>query len=163
MHKEFNMSMMGDLIFFLGVKINQKKNGIFICQSKYVKDLIKKYNMDQWKSAYTPMSATVSLDQDLNGKSVDQMSYRDMIGSLLYLTASLAHIIFSFCLCARFQTNPKESHLTAVKRIFKYLHGVKDFDQWYPSSGDFASIGFSDTDFAGYKVKKRVLQNRVYF
>ena len=81
--------------------------------------------MDKCKSATTPMSSTLSLDQDVNGKSVDQKSYRGMIGSLLYLTASRPDIMFNICLCARFQANPKEPPLTAVKRIFRYLHGTK--------------------------------------
>ena len=95
------------------------------------------------------MSARLSLDQDINGKSVDQKSYRDMIGFLLYLKASRPDIMFSICLCARFQANPKESHLTAVKIIFRYLHGTKDFGLWYPSCGNFSLIGFSDADYAG--------------
>ena len=83
--------------------------------------------MDQCKSANTLMSTTLSLDQDINGKSVDQKSYRGMISSLLYLTACHPDIMFSVCLCARFQANPKESHLTAIKRILRYLHGTKEF------------------------------------
>ncbi|XP_057547794.1 secreted RxLR effector protein 161-like, partial [Amaranthus tricolor] len=78
-----------------------------------------------------------------------------MIGSLLYLTASRPDIMFSVCLCARFQANPKESHLTAVKRIFRYLHGTKDFGLWYPSCGNFGLVGFSDADYAGYKVDRK--------
>ena len=91
------------------------------------------YNIDQCKSANTPISATLSLNQDINGKSVDQTSYRGIIGSLLYLTSSRPDIMFSVCLCACFQANLKESHLTAVKRIFSYLHRTKYFGLWYPS------------------------------
>ncbi|KAI0519550.1 hypothetical protein KFK09_007000 [Dendrobium nobile] len=70
------------------------------------------------------MSSTIQLDKDPSGKSVDQKKYRGMIGSLLYLTASRPDIMFSVCLCARFQADPKESHLTAVKRILRYLLGT---------------------------------------
>ena len=115
MCKQFEMSMMGDLIFFLELQIKQNKNGIFFCQSNYVRDLLKKYNMDKCKSANSSMNATISLDQDLSGKNVDQTFDRGMIGSLLYLTASLLDNIFSVCLCACFKANPKESHLTTVK------------------------------------------------
>ena len=153
--KKFEMSMMRDLTFFLELLIRQKKDGIFICQSKYIRDLSKKYNIDQCKSANTPMSATLCLDQDINGKSVNQKTYRGRIGSLLYLTVSHLDIMFSVCLCARFQANPKESHLTVVKRIFKYLHGTKDFGLWYRSCGNFALIGVSDADYAGYKVDRK--------
>ena len=111
--------------------------------------------MDQCKSANTPMSGTLSLDQDINGSSVDQKTYRGMIGSLLYLIASRSDILFTVCLCARFQANPKESYLTAVKRIFRYLHGTKEFGLWYLSCGDLVLIGFSDADYAGYKVDRK--------
>ena len=102
MGKVIEMSMMGDLTFILGLQIKQKKNGTFICQIKYVRDLVKKYNRDQCKSANITISARIRLDQDLDGKNVDQMSYRGMIGSLLYLTASRPDIMFSVCLFARF-------------------------------------------------------------
>ena len=83
-------------------------------------------------------------------------TYRGMIGSLLYLISSRLDIMFSVCLCARFQANPKESHLTAVKRIFRYLLGTKDFGIWYPSYGNFILIGFSDADYVGYKVDRKI-------
>ena len=119
--------------------------------------------MDQCKSANTPMSATLSLYRDINGKSVDQKSYKGMIGSLLYLTTSRPDIMFSVCLCAHFQANPKESHLTVVKRILRYLHGSKDFGLWYLNSGNFALIGFSNTDNAFIRWIERALQDHVNF
>ena len=118
MKGEFEMSMMGELTFFLGLQIKQLEDEIFIHQSKYTKDLLKKFKMDESKEVSTPMSSTLKLDKDEEGKSVDQMLYRGMIGSLLYLTASRPDIMFATCLCARFQSNPKESHLIACKRIF---------------------------------------------
>ena len=111
--------------------------------------------MDQSKAAKTPMSSTLSLDQDKTGTSVNQKEYRGMIGSLLYLTASRPDIMFSVCMCARFQADPKESHLVAVKRIFRYLNGTKELGLWYPKQKDFTLIGYSDADFAGYKVDRK--------
>ena len=81
----------------------------------------KKYGLEGCKKISTPMATSTKLDADEAGKAVDQKTYRGMIGSLLYLTASRPDIQFSVCLCARFQANPKESHLIAVKRIFRYL------------------------------------------
>ncbi|XP_059310199.1 secreted RxLR effector protein 161-like [Lycium ferocissimum] len=78
-----------------------------------------------------------------------------MIGSLLYLTASRPNIMFSVCKCARFQSTPKESHLTAIKRIFPYLIGTQDFGLWYPHSTNFDLIGYSDADFAGDKTDRK--------
>ena len=115
MQGEFEMSMMGELTFFLGLQIKQQDDGIYISQTKYTKDLIVRFCMDQAKEIGTPMSPATKLDKDENGKDVDQKLYRGMIGSLLYLTASRPDIMFSVCLCARFQSCPKESHLLAIK------------------------------------------------
>ncbi|RCU36721.1 hypothetical protein DVA76_18065, partial [Acinetobacter baumannii] len=92
------------------------------------------------------------LDKDESGKSVETKLYRGMIGSLLYLTVSRPDILFSVCLCARFQSDPKESHLIAVKRIFRYLSGTQNLGLWYPKTSEFNFIGYSDSDFAGCKI-----------
>nr|XP_016469421.1 PREDICTED: uncharacterized mitochondrial protein AtMg00810-like [Nicotiana tabacum] len=128
---------MGELTVFLRLQIKQSPKRIFISQSKYTKELIKKFGMENAKSIGTPMSPTTILDEDNNRKKVDETMYRGMIGSLLYRTASRPDIMFSVCKCARFQSAPKESHLTAVKRIIRYL------------------IGFSDTDFASDKIDRK--------
>ena len=101
------------------------------------------------------METATKLDQDDPGKSVDITSYRGMIDSLLYLTASMPDIMFSTCLRARFQANPKESHLIAVKRIFKYLKGTPNLGIWYPKGTCFDLIGYTDSDFAGCKIDRK--------
>jgi hypothetical protein len=95
--------------------------GIFISQEKYTKDLLKRFKMDDCKPIKTPMPSNGHLDLDEGSKPVDQTLYRSMIGSLLYLTASTPDIMFSVCMCAHFQACPKEPHLSAVKRILRYL------------------------------------------
>ena len=117
MQSKYEMSMMGELTYFLGLQVSQRNDGIFICQSKYLRDILKKYGLEDASTAKTPMATATKLDQDDPGKGIDITSYRGMIGSLLYLTASRPDIMFATCLCARFQANPKESHLIAVKRI----------------------------------------------
>jgi hypothetical protein len=107
MSKEFEMSMIGELNFFLGLQIKQLKEGTFISQDKYVKDILKKFKMDDCKAIKTPMATNAHLNLDVDGKPVDQSLYRSLIGSLLYLTASRPDIMFSVCLCDRFQANPK--------------------------------------------------------
>ena len=97
-----------------------------------MKDLLKKYGLDGCKKISTPMATSTKLDADETGKVVDQKTYRDMIGSLLYLTASRPDIQFSVYLCTRFQANPKESHIIAVKRIFRYLSETVNVGLWYP-------------------------------
>jgi len=120
-----------------------------IHRQKYEKELIKKFKMDESKEIDTPIASTTKLDIDEPGSSVDQKLYRGMIGSLLYLTASRSDIIFSVGLCARFQENPKESHLTDVKRILIYLKGAIDLCLWYPKGSNFNLVGYADADNAG--------------
>jgi hypothetical protein len=102
MSKEFEMSMMGELQFFLGLQIKQAKEGTFVHQAKYTKDILKKFEMDDLKPLSTPMSTTIALDADEDGEPVDQKENQSMTGSLLYLTATRSDIQFSMCLCARF-------------------------------------------------------------
>ncbi|XP_019260211.1 PREDICTED: uncharacterized protein LOC109238237 [Nicotiana attenuata] len=155
MKGEIEMSMIGELIFFLGLQIKQVQIGIFISQTKYTKELIKKFCMSNAKAIGTPMSPSTTLDEVKDGKSVDEIMYRGIIGSLLYLTASRLEIMFSVCKCSRYQSVPKESHLTIVKRIIRYLIGTVDYGLWYESLDIFDLKGFSDADFAGDKIDRK--------
>jgi hypothetical protein len=121
MIQKFEMYMMGELKYFLGFQIKQLQEGTFISQTKYIQDILKKFVMKDGKPIKTPMGTNGHLDLDTEGKSVDQKVYRSMIGSLLYLCASWPNIMLSVCMCARFQADPKEVHLRAVKRIMRYL------------------------------------------
>ena len=155
MQSKYEMSMIGELTYFLGLQVSQRNDGIFICQSKYLRNLLKKYGLEVASTAKSPMETATKLDQDDPGKGVDITSYRGMIGSLLYLTASRPDIMFSTCLCARFQANPKESHLIVVKRIFKYLKGTPNLGIWYPKGTGFDLIGYTNSDFAGCKIDRK--------
>jgi hypothetical protein len=154
MSKEFEMSMMGELQFFLGLQIKQSKEGTFVHQAKYTKDIVRKFKMEDSKAMTTPMSMTTTLDADEEGEHVDQ-KYRSMIGSLLYLTATRPDILFSVCLCARFQASLRTSHRQAVKRIFRYLRHTPDFGLWYSASSSLALHGFSNADFAGCRLDRK--------
>ena len=109
------------------------------------------------------MHPSVVLSSDENGKAVDQKLYRGMIGSLLYLTVSRPDIMFSVCMCARFQANPMESHLKAVKRIFRYLMGTTNLGLWYEKSIKFELVGFCDADFAGDRVERKSTSGGCHF
>jgi hypothetical protein len=102
MEIEFQMSMMGELTFFLGIQVKQTKEGIFIHQTKYMKDLMKKFNMAELKPVSTSMSTIVVLDPDENEDAIDQREYMSMIGSLIYLMTTRSNIQFIMCLCACF-------------------------------------------------------------
>src|ERR687886_229713 len=155
MSNHYEMSMMGELTYFLGLQVKQMKNGIFISQTKYVHELLSKFGFKDCSSMKTPMATATKLDQDVKGKPVNITAYRGMIGSLLYLTSSRPDIMFATCLCERYQANPKESHLAAVKRIFRYLKGTPNLGLWYPKDSGFELIGYSDSDFAGCKIDRK--------
>jgi hypothetical protein len=151
MAKRFEMSMMGELKFFLGFQIKQLKEETFIRQTKYTYDILKKFDIMNAKPIKTPMPTNGHLDLNEKGTAVDIKVYRSMIGSLLYLCASRPNIMLSVCMCARFQANPKECHLVAVNRILRYLVHTSNLGLWYPKGSKFNLLGYSDFDNAGCK------------
>lgn len=155
MTKRFEMSMKDELKFFLRFQIKQLKERTFLCQTKYTNDMLKKFGMKNSKPMKTPMSSKGHLDLDKGGKSVDQKVYRSMIGSLLYLCASRPDIMLSVCNYARFQANPEECHLKAVKRILRYLKSTPNLGLWYPKGSTFELLGYSDADYAGCKIDRK--------
>ncbi|GJR97368.1 retrovirus-related pol polyprotein from transposon TNT 1-94 [Tanacetum coccineum] len=154
MCSKFKMSMMGKISFFLGLQISQSPRGIFINQSKYALESLKKYGFESCDPVDTPMVEKSKLDED-KGKAVDPSHYRSMIGTLLYLTASRPDLQFSICMCARYQARPTEKHLNAVKRIFRYLKGTIHRGLWYPKDSSIALKSFADADHAGCQDTRR--------
>ncbi|GJU10493.1 retrovirus-related pol polyprotein from transposon TNT 1-94 [Tanacetum coccineum] len=148
MHSKFEMSMMGELKFFLGIHIHQSPHGIFINQAKYAQEILKKYGITSCDSIGTPMP-TKHLDADLSGTLFDQTKYHRMVGALIYLTANRLDIVHATCYCARYQAKPTEKHLTTVKRIFRYLKDTINMGLWYPKDTGFELTAFSDSDHAG--------------
>jgi len=140
MQDEFEMSMMGELKFFLGIQINQSKDGVYVHQTKYTKELLKKFKFEDCKVMNTPMHPTYTLSKEDTGSKVDLKQHKGMIGSLLYLTSSRPDILFNVCLYARFQSDPRESHLTVVKRIFRYLKGTTNLGLLYRKSLDYKLV-----------------------
>ncbi|GJV76609.1 putative ribonuclease H-like domain-containing protein [Tanacetum coccineum] len=131
MHKKFQMSSMGELTFFLGLQVKQKEDGIFISQDKYVTEILKKFGFSDVKTASTPMETHKSLLKDAND------------------------IMFTVCVCARFQVNPKVSHLHAVKRIFRYLKGQPKLGLWYPKDSPFDLVAYIDSDYVGASLDRK--------
>ncbi|GKA91603.1 putative ribonuclease H-like domain-containing protein, partial [Tanacetum coccineum] len=149
MKDKFQMSSMGELTFFLGLQVQQRKKGIFISQDKYVHEILRKFNYSDVKSASTPIDLEKPLVQDGDADDIDEHLYRSMIGSLMYLTASRPDIMFAVCACARFQVSPKTSHLLAVKRIFRYLKGKPSLGLWYSKDSPLELVAYTDSDYAG--------------
>jgi hypothetical protein len=138
-----------------GFQIKQLQEGTFISQTKYIQDILKKFGMKNGKPIKTPMGTNGHLDLDTGGKSVDQKVYRSMIGPLLYLCASRPGIMLYVCMCTKFQANPKEVHLRAVKRTVRYLVYTPKFGLWYPKGSTFDLIGYSDADYVGCKIDRK--------
>ncbi|GJX46615.1 retrovirus-related pol polyprotein from transposon TNT 1-94 [Tanacetum coccineum] len=155
MCSKFKMSMMGKISFFLGLQISQSPRGIFINQSKYALESLKKYGFESCDPVDTPMVEKSKLDEDKEGKAVDPSHYRGMIGTLLYLTASRPDLQFAICMCARYQARPTKKHLNTVKRIFRYLKGTVHRGLWYPKDSSIALTAFADADHAGCQDTRR--------
>ncbi|GKB85525.1 retrovirus-related pol polyprotein from transposon TNT 1-94 [Tanacetum coccineum] len=147
MKYNFEMSMIGEMKFFLGLQVHQSPREIFIRQSQYTMDLLKKHEMEKCDTVSTPM-ATTKLDVDLQGTPVDQTKYRSMSGGFMYLTASRPDITFATFVCARYQARPTEKHLKEVKRIFRYLKQTINIGLWYSKDSGFELIGYADADHA---------------
>ncbi|GJT51693.1 hypothetical protein Tco_0977850 [Tanacetum coccineum] len=148
-HDLFEMSLMGEMKFFLGLQIHQSPCGIFINQAKYTLEILKKHGMEKGQSISTPMATKPKLDADLSGELVDQTDYRSKIRSLVYLTSSRPDIVQAICYCARYQARPTKKHLKEVKRIFRYLRGTINMGLWNPKGSAFELTAFSDADHAG--------------
>ncbi|GJY53788.1 putative ribonuclease H-like domain-containing protein [Tanacetum coccineum] len=154
---KFKMSMMGKISFFLGLQISQSPRGIFINQSKYALESLKKYGFDSCDPVDTPMVEKSKLDEDKEGKVVDSLHYRGMIGTLLYLTASRPDLQFAICMCTQYQARP------AVKRIFRYLKGTINHGLWYPKDSSIALTAFADADHAGCQDTRRSTSGSMQF
>ncbi|GJW39370.1 putative ribonuclease H-like domain-containing protein [Tanacetum coccineum] len=129
--------------------LQQREDGIFISQDKYVDEILKKFNYNYMRSASTPVDLEKPLVKDGDANDVDVHLYRSMIESLMYLIASRPDIMFAVCACARFQVTPKTSHLIAVKRIFKYLKGKPTLGLRYSRDSPFELVAYTDSDYAG--------------
>ncbi|GJR53212.1 retrovirus-related pol polyprotein from transposon TNT 1-94 [Tanacetum coccineum] len=149
------MSMMGKISIFLGLQTSQSPRGIFLNQSKYALELLKKYGMESCNPVDTPMVEKSKLDENPQGKVVDPTHYRGMVGTLMYLTSSRPDLVYVVCMCARYQNRLTKKHLHAVKRIFRYLRGTVNRGLWYSKDSAIALTAFADSDHAGCQYTKQ--------
>lgn len=131
MENEFEMSIVSELSYFLGLQIKQYSKGYFIPQKKYARNLIKKFELENCKEARTPISTSTKLYKNDFGKVVDPTVYRTIIENLIYLSASRSNILYSVGVCARNRSTPKESHLIATKTILRYVKVTNGYAIWY--------------------------------
>uniref|UniRef100_A0A803PZN1 Reverse transcriptase Ty1/copia-type domain-containing protein n=1 Tax=Cannabis sativa TaxID=3483 RepID=A0A803PZN1_CANSA len=152
-----------DDIVFGSTSNNELDDGIFVSQSKYALNLVKKFGLESSKIAKTPMGTTVKLFKDENGVKVDPTLYRSMIGSLLYLTTSRLDLSYSVGVCARYQENPMESHVIGIKRIICYVHGIVDYGLWYSKETNADLVCFSDVDWACNTNDKKITSGGCFY
>ncbi|GJX40197.1 retrovirus-related pol polyprotein from transposon TNT 1-94 [Tanacetum coccineum] len=155
--------MIGEIKFFLGLQVNQFSNEIFINQSKYINGILKRFGMEDCSTIPTPMVEQAKLKLNLVGKPVDHTDSCNMIGSVMYLTSSRPNIMFATRMCARYQANPNEHHVPAVKRIFRYLKGIINLGLWYPKDFGFDLTTYLDADHAGYHLDRKSTSDSVQF
>jgi hypothetical protein len=155
MTDKFEISMMGELTFFLEFQIKQVENETFISQTKYTCGILKKFGMNKAKPIKTHMGTNVHLDLDMGDTLVDQKVYHSIIDSLLYLCTSRIDIMLSVCMCANFQAAPKDCHLRVIKRIMIYLVLTLNLGLWHPKDLHIDLIGYSDMDYARYKMDRK--------
>ncbi|GJR72160.1 putative ribonuclease H-like domain-containing protein [Tanacetum coccineum] len=151
----FQRGKIDKTLFIKRHKVQQKKDGIFISQDKYVGEILKKFGFTEVKTVSTPIEAQKLLLKDEDGEEVDVHMYRSMISSLMYLTSSRPDIMFVVCACARYQVNPKASHLQCVKRIFRYLKGQPKWGLWYPKDSPFDLVAYTNSDYDGASLDRK--------
>lgn len=138
---EFDMTDLGRMRYFLGIEVLQRKDGIFISQRKYAQEVLERFNMDQCNSVHNPVVPGFKLTKDKEGVEVDSTLYKQMVGSLMYLTATRPDLMFIVCLISRYMERPTESHLLAAKRALRYVKGTVSFGMFYPNGGREELIG----------------------
>ncbi|GJU79559.1 retrovirus-related pol polyprotein from transposon TNT 1-94 [Tanacetum coccineum] len=163
MSSKFQMSMMGQISFFLGLQISQNPRGIFINQAKYANEILKKFDLHKSDPIDTHMVERTKLDEDLSRTPIDQTKYRSMIGSLMYLTASRPDLVFAVCMCARYQSRPMKKNLEAVKGVFRYLQGTINMGLWYSKDTAMALTAYADADHAGCQDTRRSTSGSAQF
>ena len=157
------MSMIEELSFFLGLQITQKSEGIFLSEEKYLREMLKRFQMEYYKTISTPMVIGCKLSKDDDSPDVDQSSYRSMIGILLYITTSHPDIMHVVGMVGRYQAAPKQSHLVVVTRICKYLKGTMTYGLWYPRNQNFQLTSYSDADWANCVDERKSTNGGAFF
>ena len=145
---EFEMSLVGELPYFLGLQVRKTISGTFVSQAKYAKNLVNKFKFDSEKNRKTSIGTHENIIGDEASNGVDQTLYRSMIGSLMYLIGSRPDLCYSVGVYVRYQASPKESHLLAIKKIIKYVSEIAKYGLWYTHDTTAILVGYCDVDWA---------------
>jgi len=149
MKHEFDMIDLGKIRYFLGFEVLQKSTGVFINQKKYAPEVLQRFGMDRSNSVHNPIVRGCKLVKDEGGVKVDKTHFKQMVGSLMYLTATRSYMMFAVSLISRYMENPTELHLQVAKRVLRYLKGTLDFGIFYKKGGNNELVAFTNSDYAG--------------
>lgn len=149
MMQAFDMTDLGKMRFFLGIEVLQKPEGVFMCQRKYAADILKKFAMDECKPMKSPIVPGSKINKDVDGVGVDETYFKQIVGSLMYLTSTRPDIMFGVSLISRYMSKPTELHMQVAKRILRYLKGTINYGIFYKKGGEEKLLGFTDSDYAG--------------
>ncbi|WJX77089.1 hypothetical protein P8452_60430 [Trifolium repens] len=163
MIKEFEMTDIGIMSYYLGIEVKQEENGIFISQQKYAKEMLKKFKMDGCKPISTPMECGLKLSNFDGEEKVDAINFQSLVGSLRYLTCTRPDILYDTGFISRHMENPTITHLKAAKRILPYINGTVDFGLWFSSDKNYKLVGYSDNDWAGDCDDRKSTSGFVFF
>ncbi|XP_024959022.1 uncharacterized protein LOC112499998 [Cynara cardunculus var. scolymus] len=148
MMQAFDMTDLGKMRFFLGVEVLQNPGEIFICQRKYATNVLKKFAMLESKPVKNPIVPGSKINKDVGGIEIDDTHYKQIVGSLMYLSATRPDIMYNISLISRYMSKPTELHLQAAKRILRYLRGTVGYGILYKQGGDDELIAFTDSDYS---------------
>lgn len=149
MTREFEMTGLGLMKYFLGLEVRQGRSGIIVSQEAYAKDILKKNKMEECNPVATPMELGTKLSKFEGGDRVDVKKYQSLVGSLRYLTCTRPDIAYSVGIVIRFMKEPKYSHLKAIKRIFQYIRGTESLGLIYSETNEYKLVGYSDSNWCG--------------
>ncbi|KAG6527641.1 hypothetical protein ZIOFF_009766 [Zingiber officinale] len=149
MTKEFEMTDIGLMAYYLGIEGNQREDGSFISQAGYAREILKQFRMDNSKSINTPVKCGVKLSKHDEEEKVDPIFFKSLVGSLRYLTCTRPDILYAVGLVSRYMEDPTTTHLKIAKRILRYIKGTIDFGLFYSTSNHFKLEGYSDSDWGG--------------
>jgi hypothetical protein len=152
LNKEFEMTDLGHMSYFLGIEFLKTDKGILMHQSRYASEILKKFEMDQCNSALSPAEPRQQLSSCTEEKDVDSTYYRKIIGSLRYLCNTRPDLAYSVGIVSRFMEKPKSSHLMAVKRILRYVKGTIDYGIMFTAADrgkECKLMGYTDSNWCG--------------
>ncbi|KAH9687903.1 hypothetical protein KPL70_014941 [Citrus sinensis] len=163
MIKEFEMTDIGLMAYYLGIEVKQKEEGIFISQESYAKEILKRFKMNDCKPISTPVECGVKLSKYDEGEDIDPTFFKSLVGSLRYLTCTRPNILYAVGLVSRYMENPKTTHFKVAKRILRYINGTTNFDLLYSFSNDYKLVGYSDSDWGGDVDDRKSTTGFVFF